>query len=208
MILTKNAAGTFEGFDYELWTQNEGEKAQMTLTGGGTFSCEWEALNCLFRTGKKLGSVSDYKHYGNMIIDYAAKTEITKGDVCYLGIYGWTVDPLMEFYVIDKHFAYKPPGGKGFVGKFEVDGGVYEVFVDTRVEQPSIQGTATFPQIFSVRTEMRDSGIITLHEHFKAWEKMGLDVGGNLYEIALCVEGYNTAGSAEVSKHVFTMQTL
>jgi len=205
MKFNGNSRGTHDGFDYELWSQIPEDHASMTLTGGGTFKCDWNGFNVLFRTGKRLGSKHDFKHYGKIAVDYAAQHKIVTGDVSYLCIYGWTVDPLMEFYVVDNHFSYKPPGGKGYRGDIEVDGGVYEVFTDTRVNQPSIQGTQTFEQIFSVRKDLRTEGIITLSEHFKAWEKMGLDVSGKIFEIALCVEGFRTDGQATVSKHVFSI---
>jgi len=201
-MITKNKKGKFEGFDYELWSQMPEDYVRMNLTGGGTFSCDWNAYNALFRTGKRLGNKKNYKEYGSMTVDYAATHKITSGDVSYLCLYGWTVDPLIEFYVVDNYFSYKPPGGKGFTGELELDGGVYEVFTDTRVEQPSIHGTKTFQQIFSVRKERRTEGVITLSDHFKEWESMGFDVGGKLYEIALCVEGFRAEGSAVVNRHL------
>lgn len=177
----------------------------MTLNGGGTFECNWDAENVLFRTGKKLGSKMTYDEYGDITLDYSAEHNITRGSVSYLCVYGWTEDPMIEFYVVENYGDYKPPGGKGFKGTIEVDGGTYEVYVDTRVEQPSIQGTKTFDQYFSVRVDKRTEGTISLTEHFKAWEEMGLNVSGKMYEVALCVEGYKTSGNANIYSHVLTV---
>jgi len=206
ITLTKSTIGNNSGFDFELWTQYNDDDVKMTLTGPGTFIGEWnDAFNVLFRTGQKLGSVKAHKEYGDITIEYGAIHDIIKGDVSYLCVYGWTKNPLIEFYVVDNYGKYKPPGGVGHQGQIEVDGGIYDVYVDTRVEQPSIAGTATFEQYFSVRTEKRTEGTITLHEHFKAWEEFGLDMSGTLYEVALCVEGYKSSGYGHVYSHVLTI---
>jgi len=200
-----NTIDSYDDFDFELWSQNEDE-VSMTLTGGGTFKCEWnDTFNVLFRMGKKLGSVKNYKEYGEITFEYAAEHTITGGDVLYLCVYGWTENPMKEFYVVEDHGSYRPPGGEGFVGQIEVDGGIYDVFQATRVEKPSIKGTRTFQQYFSVRRDRRTEGTISLHEHFKAWEKLGLDMSGVLYEAALCIEGYEGSGKANVKRHVLTI---
>ena len=205
-VHTNNIIDRYGDFDFELWSQNAGEDVSMTLTGGGTFMCHWDkAFNVLFRMGRKLGSVMDYKQYGEITIDYAAEHNITRGDVSYLCVYGWTENPMTEFYVVDNHGSYKPPGGVGFKQRIEVDGGQYDVYVATRTEQPSIQGTQTFQQYFSVRRDKRTEGTISLHEHFKAWGELGMDVSGVLYEVALCVEGYKSSGNANIYRHILTI---
>ena len=43
----------------------------MTLTGGGTFSCEWSNINnALFRKGQKFDCTKTYKELGNIQVDY------------------------------------------------------------------------------------------------------------------------------------------
>jgi hypothetical protein len=76
-----------------------------------------------------------------------------------------------------------------------------------RYNQPSIDGTATFPQYFSVRRDNDKSskGVIDISEHFKQWEKLGLDMGSELYEVSLVVEGYQSSGYAEVKTNYITM---
>lgn len=198
-----NARGNYEDFDFELWNQNSEDNVSMTLTGGGTFRCRWDAENVLFRTGMKLGSNKTYAEYGDITIDYSAEYEITKGDVSYLCVYGWTEDPMIEFYVIESYGNYKP--GTDFKGRIEVDGGVYDVYEATRVEQPSIQGTKTFRQYFSIRVDKRTEGTISMAEHFKAWEELGMDMSGVMYEVSLCVEGYRSSGTAKILNHMLTV---
>ena len=204
-VYTRNTIARFGDFDFELWSQNI-DDVSMTLTGGGTFECEWtNAYNVLFRMGRKLGSINTYREYGEIFFDYAAEHNIIRGDVSYLCVYGWTEDPLIEFYVIENHGRYKPPGGIGFVDRIEVDGCLYDVYEATRTEQPSIQGIRTFQQYFSVNRSRRTEGTISLHEHFKAWEELGLDMSGKMYEVALCVEGYRSSGNANVYRNIMTI---
>ncbi|MCI6581082.1 MAG: glycoside hydrolase family 11 protein, partial [Oscillospiraceae bacterium] len=48
---------TPDGYDYELWNQYGQGNVNMDLGSNGGFSCSWSGIeNCLFRTGKKLGS--------------------------------------------------------------------------------------------------------------------------------------------------------
>lgn len=204
-LITRNKHETYDGFDYELWSQRSTDPVTMILTGGGTYQCTWDAENILFRTGKKLGSTTTYQEFGNISLEYAADYNITSGDVSYLCMYGWTLDPMIEFYIVENYGNYKPPGGVGFLGTYELDGSTYEVYTDTRVEKPSIHGTKTFEQYFSVRTNKRSEGTMSISEHFKEWENMGLDMSGVMYEVSLCVEGYNSSGNANVYKHLLTV---
>jgi len=211
--------GNFMGFDFEFWSEKNDGTTIMQLTGPGTFTCSWDsALNILFRTGRKLGSVNSYEEYGDITIDYTATHNIESGDVSYLTAYGWIEnghinndDPnwLVEWYVVENHGSYRPPGGGTKQGTVEIDGLTYEVRTAVRRSQPSIKGTATFLQIFSVLAvgQQRTEGVINLTDHFKAWEALDLDVSGKLYEVSMCIEAYGTSGrgNGEISKHILTI---
>jgi len=202
--ITSNKIGTFEGFDFEFWSELGDGVTEMQLTGPGTFWCNWaDARNILFRIGKKLGSEMSYEEYGNILIDYKASHYIQSGSVSYLTVYGWTQDPLLEWYIVEQHGSYRP-GGE-LVDTVEIDGSMYEIRIDTRVNQPSIEGTQTFMQIYSIRKDHRTEGIITVSDHFKAWEELGLDVSGKLYEVSMCIEGFNSSGSGSISRHILTI---
>ncbi|WP_234022763.1 glycoside hydrolase family 11 protein [Sorangium cellulosum] len=178
--------GVHCGLTYEYW-KDRGDGCLVNKADG--FSVEWSNINNLLgRKGVRPGGKdhvvtyeADYRPNGNS----------------YLGVYGWTTSPLIEYYIIDSWGNWRPPGGEGLVGTVTSDGGTYDIYRTQRVNQPSIEGTATFYQFWSVRKEKRTSGTITVANHFDAWERQGLTLG-TFYEVSLVVEGYQSNGSADV----------
>lgn len=198
--LYDSKTGTEDGYDYELWKDRG--TTSMTLTGNGTFECSWSNINnALFRTGKKFDQTKTYQQLGNISVEYGCDYQPNGNS--YLCVYGWTVDPLVEYYVVDSWGTWRPPGSTP-KGQITVDGATYDVYETTRYNQPSIKGDTTFQQYWSVRTTKRTSGTITVSDHFKAWESMGMKMG-KMYETALTVEGYQSSGTAKVYKHNITI---
>jgi len=198
-ISNKNEQGVHDGYNYELW--RDYGNVSMTLENGGNFSCSWSNIgNVLCRKGKKFDSTKTHSQIGNISIKYDA--QFTPGGNSYLCVYGWSKDPLVEYYIVESYGTYKPTGtAKGSV---TIDGGTYELYETTRNNQPSIEGTKTFKQYWSVRTSKRTSGTISVTEHFKAWEKQGMTLG-KLYEVALTAEGYQSNGSAKITNNTLTI---
>ncbi|MDE5569739.1 MAG: glycoside hydrolase family 11 protein, partial [Ruminococcus sp.] len=210
---TTNAAdqqqmGNKDGYDYELWNQWGQGTATMDVGNSGAFTCSWTGIeNCLFRTGKKLGSTKSYEDYNGMYIDYDVDYE-PKGN-SYMCIYGWTEDPTVEYYIVEAWGSWRPPGSNDSLGTVEANGNKYDIYKTVRENQPSIHGTETFYQYWSVRQDNpaqnnvknHIEGRISVSKHFEAWEKAGLDMSGKMYEVALNIEGYQSNGSAIVNKN-------
>lgn len=166
----------------------------MTLNNGGAFSASWNNIgNALFRKGKKFDSTKTHHQLGNISINYNAA--FNPGGNSYLCVYGWTQSPLAEYYIVESWGTYRPTGT--YKGSFYADGGTYDIYETLRVNQPSIIGDATFKQYWSVRQTKRTSGTVSVSEHFKKWESLGMPMG-KMYETALTVEGYRSNGSANV----------
>ena len=129
-------------------------------------------------------------------------------------VYGWTRNPLMEYYIVEGWGDWRPPGNDGErKGTVTLNGNTYDIAKTMRYNQPSIEGTKTFPQYWSIRqtsgsrnnTTNYMKGTIDVSKHFDAWSKAGLDMSGTLYEVSLNIEGYRSNGSANVkSVRVYT----
>ena len=195
-----NKTGYEDGFDYELW--KDYGSTSMTIKGGGNFECWWENIgNVLFRKGKKFDCTQTYQQIGNMSINFGVDYQPNGNS--YLCVYGWTRNHLLDYYIVESWGSWRPPGANS-KGQITVDGGTYDVYETTRVNQPSIDGNTTFQQYWSVRTSKRNSGTISVSEHFQAWERMGMKMG-NIYEVAFNVEGYQSSGWADVYKNELTI---
>ena len=196
VVITENELGTVDGHDYELWKDRG--TTDMTLTGGATFTCNWSDINnALFRIGRKFDCTQTWEEIGTITIDYGADYYPVGNS--YLCVYGWTREPLVEYYVVQSWGTWRPPGAEA-VATVEIGDATYDIYETERINQPSIDGTRTFKQYWSVRKGKRTEDTICLTEHFRVWEEQGLELG-KLYEVALTVEGYQSSGTAKVYRN-------
>jgi len=189
-----------DGYSYEIWLDNTGGSGSMTLGSGGSFSTEWSAQvnagNFLARRGRNYDASKKATQYGPIVMNYAADYSASSQGNSRLCVYGWMKDPLVEYYIIEDWVNWRPQGNSQTV---TIDGAEYEIFQLDHTG-PTILGTnQTFKQYFSVRKQKRTSGTITVSDHFKAWEAAGWNIG-NLTEVALNVEGWESSGRANVSQ--------
>ena len=222
-------------YHYEMWCDRRGaEGVDMywygaNQGGGAAFRAEWTRPDVfLGRVGYFWGKedARPYTAYKNIYCDYnyTRSENGTAGGHSYIGIYGWGMNPdaedpdwrLVEYYIVDDWYSARQLGAGTIcggrcepVGSLTVDGATYLVYTNLRVEKPSIEGDKTFIQYFSVRQGMeegrRQCGTISVTEHFKAWEKMGLPLG-NLYEAKFLVEAGAGTGWIDLSYLSFSQE--
>jgi endo-1,4-beta-xylanase len=108
------------------------------------------------------------------------------------------VDPFVEYYITENFGSYDPSSAASKMGTVTSDGSVYNILTTTRTNEPSIKGTATFQQFWSVRQTKRIGGTIDTGAHFAAWAKLGMKMGTHDYMI-LATEGYHSTGSADIT---------
>ena len=210
--ITSNSIGTVGNYGYEFWAA-DGATGSMTLGKGGTFKGTWDAVgsqkNILMRRGIKFSSGLKHADVGDISVNYIASWSPKGSGVDYLGVYGWFRNPLVEWYIIDDWGTYnRPPGswetGRTQMGTINVDGDVYEIYKST-ANSYTIDGKGPFTKYWSVRKNRRTSGTISVSKHFKEWDKLGMTCG-YIYEAALLVEGYNSSGTATISKNSFVIK--
>jgi hypothetical protein len=187
------------GYHYEMWIQDgTSGTACMTVTGtDARFKATWNlgGYGFVARVGRFFDQTKTAEQLGWISSDFA-HTKSGSGNV-WMGIYGWTVDPLIEYYIIEDWNGWRVQ----YTHKdtITVDGGRYDVYFNVRTNQPSIQGTRTFDQWYSVRKTPRQSGHISISEHFDHWKRLGMQQG-KLYEAKLKVEGLSGSGTVEFTQ--------
>ncbi|MBR6002266.1 MAG: glycoside hydrolase family 11 protein [Bacteroidales bacterium] len=173
-------------WQYYLWC--EGGNNALKYYDNGLFSASWSnTMNSLGGVGYFYGSPGESPDGKQYDAYFKHSKTGSAGSYSYIGIYGWTLNPLTEFYIIEDWYT-KPGSAVGQKkGSSTVDGATYDIYQNTRVNVPSIDGTATFPQYFAVRSSPRQCGHINISEHFENFEKLGMHLG-KLYDLLYLVE--------------------
>jgi endo-1,4-beta-xylanase len=120
------------------------------------------------------------------------------GSYNFFGLYGWTTSPLIEYYVCEfGSVTYAATN----VGSLSSDGHTYSVWKHQQVNQPSIQGTATFWQYLSQwgGSSTGSNRSITVANHFNYWKSHIGSMGANNLQI-LAIEAYgNKSGNCNAT---------
>ncbi len=190
-----NQTGTNNGFYYQMYLSSG--TACMTLGAAGNYSTTFSlgsSGNMVAGKGWSTGSTT-------RVVGYNAGV-FNPGNNGYLSLYGWSTNPLVEYYVVDSWGNFTPPGsGATLMGTVSSDGGTYNIYRTQRVNAPSIIGNATFYQFWSVRTAKRaqaHNNTITFANHVNAWRSHGMNLGTMNYQI-LATEGFGSNGSSNVT---------
>ncbi|WFR60108.1 glycoside hydrolase family 11 protein [Anaerocolumna sp. AGMB13025] len=177
---------------WQNWTDGGGS-VNVTNGSNGNFSVSWTNCgNFVVGKGWNTGNAS-------RVCNYNAGAFSPSGNG-YLTFYGWTRNSLIEYYVVDSWGSYRPTGT--YKGSVSSDGGTYDIYTTMRYNAPSIDGTQTFQQFWSVRQAKRSTGSnvqINFANHANAWRSKGMNLGSSWSYQAMCVEGYQSSGYANVT---------
>jgi endo-1,4-beta-xylanase len=169
-----NQTGTNNGYYYQMWSAGQGSACITVGSGGNSYSTTWSGIgDFVAGVGWSPGSNQTVSFNGNLS---------ASGGTSLVSLYGWSTNPLVEYYVMED-YAGSPPTAGTYMGQVTSDGGTYNIYEHQQVNQPSIQGTATFEQYLAIRTSPVSSGTITTQNFFNAWASHGMNLGTLNYQI-------------------------
>lgn len=155
-----DAQGTINGWFWSLY--REGGSASITHGSGGNFAISYSNVTDV--VGGKGWSTGASRTIGYNV-------GALSGSYNFVGIYGWTTNPLIEYYVAEKGSI---TGGTSF-GTVSSDGHTYSCYKSQRVNAPSIIGTATFWQYKDTwgGAPTASNQKVTMANHINNWRNRG-----------------------------------
>jgi endo-1,4-beta-xylanase len=198
-----NTQGNAGGQSWSLWCNQLSGSACITTFNATAFSARWSNnSDFLARVGLEFGTAGKkYDQYGTLKADFAFTKNGSGGGYSYIGIYGWTNNPCVEWYIVDDKFGTMPFNAYNATqkGTATIDGESYKLFQNKTngTGGSRCSGVSQWDQYWSIRQKARQCGTITISEHFKAWEASGLNMAGSLLEAKILVETGGGTGSID-----------
>jgi len=194
-----NSQGGSNNLAWQIWS-NQGT-GTLTTFSTPAFSAAWNnSGDYLGRLGFEWGnSGKTYDQYGTITAGFAFKKSGSGGGFSYIGIYGWSTNPCIEWYIVDDSFGQMPfnPYNSSQKGTATIDGESYKLFSNgTNGTGGSRCNQSSWTQFWSIRQKARQCGTITISDHFKAWDGAGMKLG-NLLEAKILVETGGGSGNVD-----------
>ena len=170
-----NQTGTTNGYYYQMWSNGQGSACINVGSGGNQYSTNWSGIgDFVAGVGWSPGSNQTVSFSGSMS---------ASGGTALASLYGWSTNPLVEYYVIEDDQGGSPSLGT-FMGTTTSDGATYNLYEHQQVNQPCITGNScTFEQYLAIRQGNTTSGTITTQNFFNAWASHGMNLGSLNYQI-------------------------
>ncbi len=168
-----NGTGTNSGFFYSLFTS--GGSSTMTFPSAsqfpGNYAITWNGVNDV--VGGKGWNPGAARNIGYNVGVANGYNNIS--------IYGWTTNPLVEYYICE----FGSVANGSVKGSVSSDGHTYTTYEHQQVNQPSIQGTATFEQYLDNwgGSSTGSNHSVTTANHFNHWNSIGMHMGTFNYQI-------------------------
>jgi endo-1,4-beta-xylanase len=198
-VQSSNKAGKTAGLDWTIWSNGSG--GSITYYDFPAFKATWNnSSDFLARLGVTWNATKTYDQYGTITAQFNSKKTGSGGGYSYIGIYGWSVSPCVEFYIVDDSYNRLPvnPGNTTNKGNVTIDGGTYTLYTrnTTGTGGSKCSGVSSWVQYYSIRNTARTCGQFSVTEHFDAWAKAGMPLG-KMDQVQILVEVGGGVGSID-----------
>ena len=170
--------GTSNGFFWSLY--QAGGSASITQGSAGNFAISYSNVNDV--VGGKGWNPGSTRTIGYNV-------GALSGSYNFVGIYGWTTSPLIEYYVAE--LGSVAAGTR--VNTVSSDGHTYTFYKHQQVNQPSIIGTATFWQYLDNwgGSSTGSNRSVSMANHINNWRNTGGQGFGSYNYQILALEAYS-----------------
>lgn len=172
------STGTNNGFFWSLYTA--GGSSSITQGSAGNFAISYSNVSDV--VGGKGWNPGSTRTIGYNV-------GALSGSYNFVGIYGWTTSPLIEYYVCE--LGSVAAGTR--VNTVSSDGHTYSFYKHQQVNQPSIIGTATFWQYLDNwgGSSTGSNHSVTMANHINNWKNAGGQGFGSYNYQILALEAYS-----------------
>src|SRR5262249_9552706 len=160
---SNNQSGKAGNLDWTIWSNGTG--GSITTYDAPAFSAAWNnSGDFLARLGVQWDHSKTYDQYGTITAQFAAKKSGSGGQYSYIGVYGWSVDPCVEWYIVEDSYNGMPvnPGNTSATAmpSMDIDGGQYVMYTrnTSGTGGSKCQGVNNWIQYYSIRKQARDCG--------------------------------------------------
>lgn len=193
--------GTAAGLSWQVWSN--GSAGCITTYSTPAFSATWNNNgDFIGRIGLQWNDTKTYDQYGTISAQYSYTKSGSGGGFSYIGVYGWSTNPCVEYYIIDDSFNAFPfsPWNMSQKGTATIDGATYKLYAGTTNGTGGSRcgSVSSWGQFWSVRQTARQCGTISITQHFDAWKAAGMTLG-KMDEAQILVEVGGGSGSVNFS---------
>jgi endo-1,4-beta-xylanase len=173
------STGTNNGYFWSLY--REGGSASITFGSGGNFAISYSSVTDV--VGGKGWNPGSARNIGYNV-------GALSGSYNFVGIYGWTTNPLIEYYVAEMGSVT----GGTYINNVSSDGHSYSFYKQQRVNAPSIIGTATFWQYKDTwgGSSTGSNRSVNMTNHINNWRSNGGQGFGSYNYQILALEAWGT----------------
>ncbi len=189
--------GMDHGYYFSLWSDGSG-KTDISFPNANKYPGNFEIS---YQNTNNVVGGKGWQTGAARVVNY--NVGHVSGSYNFVGVYGWTKSPLIEYYVSEKGSIYVANATK--INTLRADGHSYTFYKHRQVNKPSIQGTQTFWQYIDNWGGQTFNGnkSINMKTHINNWKKNGGQGFGSYDYQVFGLEAYGNKVSGKINATVW-----